>query len=321
MPSGGRLRLGSVAIITSIAGVGCIEPFHGSNVQFDFSPAMPVQASAGAMPGVGEIPHDAHFTFYAFTTGTDASGNAVGRLFAVQRFEIHRIVDVTSPCFIDVGSHVPYPGLHVSQFATFIEAATGISDPANPPPGATQAQKIEVATAIQREANVALLGGDGGIKVVSSASTSSYPPVGADCLDNAGIPPPTCTDPSSNMRRLAMCQAAWKADKNYFEGTDRVLTQPLNGTTHGMVDGLDPINMAPVGGAQFFPDTDLGGVDGYALYWQTNDQPDPGTLLAYGMATMPTLGVIHVHMTSPSSPSLTADVAIFPNIDQTPSSF
>jgi hypothetical protein len=311
-------------LVVAIAGTlaaGCVQPFQGSNVQFDFSPTMLVQASAGAMPGSGELPHDVHFTFYAIEDGDNGSGSAVESMFAVTQFEVHRIVDLTSPCFIDVGAHVPYPGLHVSQYANVIEQATGITNPAAPPAGTTQAEEVEVATAIQRMTDIGLLEGPTGIKVVTSTSSASYPPLATNCTDESGIPPPTCTDSASNARRLAMCQAMWKANPDYYEGTDRVLTAPLNGTDDGDVDGLDPINDAPVGGAQFFANTELAGVDAYAVYWQVDGMPDPGNLLLYGTPTMPTQGVYHVAMTSPTTPGITAAVAIFANLDANNSSF
>jgi hypothetical protein len=258
-----------------------------------------------------------HLTLYAYQTDPQ-----VGRLFELQRFEIHKIVDLTSPCFIDVGDHVPHPGLHVSQYAAVIGQDVGIPDLANPPATATDAAKTAAATAVQRQTDVALLAGAGGIKAVTSASTSTYGAVGAACSDATGIPPPQCTDAVSNQRRLAACQAAWAADPDYYEGTDRILTSPLNGTAHGNVDGTNPINLAPVGGAQFFIDEVLDGFDGYALYEQTDAQTTPGgTLMLFGAPTTPTRGVIHVHMTNPAAPTLFADLAIFSNVGQDDVSF
>ena len=149
-----------------------------------------------------------------------------------------------------------------------------------------------------------------------------------------------CTDAAANLRRLAACQAAWHADATagpdlpgvgYFEGTDRVLTQPLNGVTQGFVDGRNPVNLAPVGGSQFFVDEILDGFDGFAVYWQYDDadhdgQPDypasvpvadrspTGQQLLFGRPTAPTRGVIHVHMTNLIQPLLTAEVAIFADL-------
>jgi hypothetical protein len=218
-----------------------------------------------------------------------------------------------------VGDHVPHPGLHVSQYATVIGEDTGIPDVTNPPATATDADKIAAATAVQREQDVALLAGATGLHAVTSASAAVYPPVAPTCAaamaDASLIPPPTCTDPASNALRLARCQAAWGADADLWEGTDRILTAPLAGTTHGFVDGQNPINLSPVGGAQFFVDTVLTGIDALAIYAEPDGAVGPGDLVLYGTPTTPTRGVIHVHMTNAESPALVADVAIFASLD------
>jgi hypothetical protein len=96
-----------------------------------------------------------------------------------------------------------------------------------------------------------------------------------------------------------------------------VLTAPLSGTTYGFVVGANPINLAPVGGAQFFVDEALGGFDEYALYFQTdNVTTDLGTLVLSGRPTSPTRGVRHVRMTSPTSPNFVADLAVFEDLDE-----
>src|SRR5262245_60770385 len=263
-------------IRTALLGVmlcACVEGFTGSNVQMDLSPGTPVEASPGATPAATEIPSNAHYTLYAIR-----HGDLGDSLFEVDQFEIHRIVDLASPCFIDVGEHVPHPGLHVSQFAQVIAAdngftvTNGVVDLANPPAAATDAQKIDVATAVQRQINVEALASDLGIKAVTSASVATYPNFAPDCNGpDMLVPPPTCTDDASNARRLALCQTAWQADGNLFEGTDRVLTSPLNGVTHGMVDGLNPLNLAPVGGAQLYVDESLASASAFAIYWQFDD--------------------------------------------------
>lgn len=299
-----------------LALAGCIDEFRGSNVQVDFAPAMPVQASAyAAGPGDGELPNDIHFTLYAFDEGVDAGGDPVGRLFELQKFEIHRLVDLESPCFIDVGDHVPFEGLHVSEFANKVAEANGIDDITMPPPGATEDQLTDVATAMQRQLNVSAMGGEGGPKAVTSVSASAYGAVGATCDDPSGFPPPECTDSASNARRLEMCQAAWDSDPRLFEGTDRVLTAPLNGTTHGMVTGMNPVNLAPIGGAQFFVDESLEDFTGFAIYWKQDAATDLGELLLYGEPEAPTRGVIRVRMRSLIDPAITADMAIFSDID------
>ena len=318
----------AIALLTL---AGCIDEFRGSNVQIDFAQNMPVQASPYRAASPEEFPANIHFTLYAFTTtGTD--NMVVGHLFEIQKFEIQRIIDLLSPCYIDVGERVPFPGLHVSEYAARIAQSTGIDDIANPPAGATEEQKIDAATAIQRQSNVELLAGEGGPKVVTSASTNVYANVAADCTDTSGIPPPQCTGDAENALRLQKCQAAWGADGDYYEGTDRVLTDPLNGVTYGFVVGMNPVNLAPVGGAQFFVNENLEDFEAFAIYWQYDDangdgQPDYpptvpmdertalGELYLYGTPEAPTRGVIHVHLTSLVSP-VTAELAIFANIDE-----
>jgi hypothetical protein len=293
---------------------GCVNGFQGSNLEFDFSAGMPVLASPGATPGPGELPADTHFTLYAYQTSPDMTR---GSLFAITTFEIHRIVDLSSPCYIDVGDHAPHPGLHVSQYAKVIEQDVGIPDITNPPPTATAAQKQAAATAVQREANIDLLVGANGIRAVTSASAGNYGPVATNCTDTTGIPPPDCTDEASNQRRLAACQAAWAADPSYYEGTDLVLTSPLNGVDHGMVDGENPINLSPVGGAGFYVDANLVGFDGYAIYAQPDAQTTPGgDLLLWGTPTMVTRGVYHVDLASPATGLVTAELAIFANLGE-----
>ena len=310
---------------------GCVDGFRGSNVQFDFAPTMSIQAPQGQPPLPGQLPSNIHFRFYGIKEM--ASGDA---LFEVTRFEIHRIVDLTSPCFIDVGPHVPYPGLHVTQYAKRIGEDYMIPDIANPPATATEDQKINAATAVQRMNNVNALSSSLGISALTSTSTTTYPAVGTTCAGPGDqIPPAMCSDDASNTKRLALCQAIWKSDPDLFEGTDRVLTAPLNGTVHGMVDGLNPINQGPVGGAQFFSADALIDLTTYAIYWQYDDADhdglpdypasvpvdqrsptDPGTLMFFARATTPTRGALHLSMTStvPQVPAQTVEVGIFTNL-------
>lgn len=320
--------------IASFMLVGCIDEFHGSNIQLDFSEDTPVQASAFAPMNAGELPNNIHFTLYAFDEMMDADGvTTAGRLFEVQQFEIHRIVDFASPCYIDVGGHVPIEGLHVSQYADEIAKAKGIPDYTNPPDTASEQDKIDVATAVQRQLNAQAMASTAGPKAITSVSAGGYGAVAADCSDTNGIPPPTCVDEAANQRRLEKCQADWNANPALFEGTDRVLTAPLNGTTYGMVIGRNPVNLAPIGGSAFFVDEQLDDFDGFALYWQYDDadndgMPDYpasvpsterselGTLYMYGRPEKNiTRGVIRTHLVNPLEPLINAQLAIFSNID------
>ena len=300
-----RVSTSLIGLCVSFAAVGCVDGFRGSNIQIDFAPATPAQASQGAVPRPDQLPANVHFTIYGIQTATDRD-----RLFALNAFEIHPIVDPSSPCFIDVGKHVRFPGLHVSQYLKKVSDDVGIPDYKNPPAGATEEQKIDAATAAQRMINIGLLGASSGIKAVTSASVRQYPAVDSDC-NGTGLPPPMCSDSAANARRLAKCQEAWASDPDLWEGTDRVLVAPLAGTTYGLVDGNNPINLAPIGGAQFFVDEAVGAMDAYAIYYQRDDLDGPGTLLLYGTPTHPTRGVSHVHLTSSTNPLLKAEMAVF----------
>ena len=257
-----------------------------------------------------------------------------GYLFAVQDFEIHRVVDLSSPCFIDVGERRAASGPARQPVRAVIDADIGIPDYQNPPASATEAQKRSIAaTAHQRMANITALAGDGGLKARDErVDRASIPTVDADCTDTSKIPPPTCTDDASNKRRLEMCQQFWHDEPGLLRGH--------GSRAHGAARRHDvrhgrrqsPINLAPVGGAQFFVDEALAGFDAYAMYWQFDDangdgKPDypracpamqthPGTLLLYGTPTTPTRGVMHVHMTRRRQSSITAELAIFANLDQ-----
>ena len=302
--------MGQRALLLAALLSGCVDGFQGSNIQFDFSSNTPVQASQNGQAKPGQLPAASSLALYALDEAT-----AQTSLFEVQRFEIHRVVDLASPCFIDVGEHVPYPGIHVSQFAARLSADDKIPDINNPPAGATAAQISEVATAQVRQVNVAKLASDQGIKVISSASDAVYPAVDADC-SGSGIPAPSCSDDASNARRLLKCQAVWAATPELFEGTDRVLVSPLSGTTYGMVDGFNPINQGLVGGAQFFVPTNLDRFTTYAIYERADGATGLGDQLYYGHAVPDEVrGVRHVRLVGNADSTQTAELVIFANLD------
>jgi hypothetical protein len=312
---------------------GCIDEFQGSNVQIDFGAFTPVQASAYSPALADELPNNIHFTLYAFDEMVTGE-TTVGRLFEIQTFEIHRVVDLNSPCYIDVGDRVPIPGVHISKFAEEVARLKGIPDYTNPPEGASEEDKIDVATAAQRQINVGLLAGHEGPKAITSASAGGYGAIAASCDDTNGIPPPSCVEAAANQRRLERCQAVWDADPVLFEGTDRILLQPLNGNTAGFVLGNSPINLAPIGGAGFFVDEALDDFDGYAIYWQYDDanndgtpdyppsvpqaeRTDLGVLYLFGRPeTNITRGVVRVPLTSLVAPEVSADMVIFASLDE-----
>jgi len=298
--------------VGSIAATGCFDGFRGSNVQIDMSPATPAQASAGATPKPGELPNNIRFTLYGIQKYDNKEA-----LFALTSFEIHKVVDVNSPCFIDMGQTARFPGVHAAYYADKLAEVTGIADYKNPPAGASENDKIDAATAAQREINIELLGGDNGVKALTSASATKYPTVAANCSGPADqLPPPMCKDDESNKKRLALCQKTWDSDPDLWEGTDRVLTSPLAGTTYGMVLGTNPLNFAPIGGASFYVEEALSSMDAYALYYRTDDGADPGTLFLYGTPSAPTRGVVKVRMTNVNNPNLSAELAVFADLGE-----
>ena len=310
---------------------GCVDGFRGSNVQIDFSAATPIPALPGQTPDPNQPPDNTFFLLFAVDQELDASGAVIREyLFEVQRFELRPVIDLSSPCMIDVEG-TPYPGLHVAAFADKEKEATGITDSLNPPPGIDPVYVQRVLTAEQRLRNAQVLQE---VKAVTSTSVSTYPGVAPDCAeagaDPSLVPPAGCTGDQSNARRLELCNRIWELDPLRYEGTDRVLTQPLNGTLFGFVLGSNPINGAGLGGAQLFVDENLA-ADAYAINWQYKDgnsdgQPDypptvpddqkspTGFRFLTGYPEVRTRGVVHVPMAHLADPSISALVAIFEDL-------
>lgn len=322
-------------VVFAVTAGGCVDGFKGSNIEIDFrnrtasSEAFPVQARYGAAPAAGELPQNVQLTLYAVPNPAMPTA-----LVALTSFEIHRLVEPNSPCFIDTGEHVPHPGIHITQYANKIAEDTGITDIAHPPANATEDQKIRMATALQREENIVKLGvdlpdsaGKVGMRAVTSASDAVYPPVAPDCSapaagQGAMIPPPNCSDDASNQRRLQVCEDAWAAHPDLWEGTDRVLTLPLNGTTHGFVDGVNPVNLAPVDGAGWFLPMPLVNIASFAIFYKADGDTSsgPGTRLVTSVAmSKPTRGVTHITLAGAplvmGDPPLIALMSIFNNLD------
>jgi hypothetical protein len=325
-----------------------VESFSGSNVQIDFSAG--VLTPAGDDYDGERAPANTFFTLYAIdhVYQLDDEGNPIldgdgdplierSYLFGVQRFEIRPVIDLDSPCFIEV-ENTPYPGLHVTQVATRLKQdicdRLGM-DPTcfdlaitDPPPGATEEEIIDVITAEIRMGNLGDL--QTLVKAVTTFSNYEYP---------GGIPAPDLIDDSSNAERLERCQAAWAdeaasreaRDEAFYEGSDKVFTLPLNGTLYGMVEGMNPVNgVGLVGGSSMFVDEVLTGADAYTLNWQFKDhdgdgEPDypadfdrdeseTGYTFMSGLPEARTRGTVNVRLVSPLSDSTYAEVAIFPDL-------
>ena len=276
---------------------------------------MPIEVSPGATPGAAELPSNIHFTFYAFQI--DPTGGPAVRGPGLRDPPGRRS---GSPCFIDVGDHVQHPGLHVSQYEKVIDAGRRhprLHEPAGRPRPRAEGDGSDRApaawtTSTRCSARRCRL------FVVTSASTAEYYP--------AMVAPTAPTRRRSRRRRAptrprtsagsTLCQKFWNDNPGFYEGTDRVLTAPLAGTMHGMVDGRTRSTSRRVGGAQFFVDEALAGFDGYACTGSTTTptatacrttrrapaaRSEAGSCCCSASPTMPTRGVMHVHMTSPPS--------------------
>jgi hypothetical protein len=314
------------ALVLALA--GCVEAFPGSNVQIDFGGNMPTAALPGVTPSGQQPPASTYYSLYATREQRDENGDVVkDDQFHVEDFEIVRLINRASPCFIDLeGSR--YPGIHATRFLERLQLDTGIPDPLNPPDGVDPGDRIDVVTARQRMLFQPAL--EGSVKSVVSASQSfQYGPVAADCNgDGSQIPPAECIDDVSNRLRLAACQREWRRDPNFYEGSDKVFSLPLNGIFYGVVAGQNPINGGTIRSSSFFVDEALNDVQGFTVRWQYKDTDDDGapnvpagetlqpigTLILSGRVRSITRGVLNANIVNPVDPSINARMAVFPDL-------
>jgi len=199
------------------------------------------------------------------------------------------VIDLRSPCFIE-SDDSRVPGAHVAfahqALIASLRKKYGVDefDPYAPPDGTSQNDVIDVLTAKVRHDNLSKLAAN--IKVVTAHSPAAPPPQAdvpgddgkpQNCPDNGDpdlIPPPECIDEESNEKRARVCKQFWADNPNYYQGSDKVLSLPLNGEFYGPVTTQDPRNNQFIGGGGFYVDTDLRGVEGMMLNWQYDCAPD-----------------------------------------------
>jgi hypothetical protein len=319
----------------------CLEPFSGSNVQFDFAPAVQTAADRGATPQPEQPPADTYYAFYAADyvyrdvepadgrPDLDMNGEPLvdrAYIFEVQRFEIKTVIDRASPCFIDVEG-APFPGIHITQHAAKMREVKGVMNPFDP--AVPRNDAIDVLTADRRVELLSQLEDD--LKAVTSFSTFQYPATAA--ADNCGvmdqIPHPTCTSNESNAVRLRICKDLWEqAGPDFYEGSDKVFTLPLNGKFYGMVEGMNPINDGFVGGAGVYVDEDLAGFDAFLVNWQFKDlngdgAPDvptgvepseTGYQYLTGRGERITRGLISASLRNLNDVTIRGTLAVFPDL-------
>ena len=340
----------AVMLLATVGGAACVEAFDGSAVQLDLARGVQVNPRGTEVPQPDQPAVNTHFALYAVdavyklnadgTPVIDGSGQPVidrTYLFKQKEFVIRPVIDTASPCLIEL-EDTRYPGLHVTQVAAQVRADTGIADPFNANCAATDTtcnnNVTDVLNADRRVNNLALV--QGALKAVTSFANFRYPPIGTACVGMAGadpllIPPITCTDAASNAQRLSLCRALWKANPDWYEGSDKVFTLPLSGQFFGMVDGSSPVNGGFVGGTSFNVEDNLVGLDAYLMNWQYDDldhdgQPDfpasvpaeerseTGYTYMQGTPRSVARGVITVPMAHPTNPRITARLVVFPNL-------
>jgi hypothetical protein len=339
-----------------LAATGCLEPFAGSSLQANISGTVAPEGtheSGILFDGSARPPANTYYTWYAVDEiyqrdaegkiVRDGDGNPVvetAYVFEVAKFEIKPVVDVSSPCFIELPNTAEpnIPGLHATQFMNAMSQRTGITDPLNPPADAPEGDIIDMLGAQRRMGLLGPLATQ--VKAITSfpddsAGYPQYPPVADTCVeddpgyDRAEIPPPNCINEESNALRLELCQAFWDAHPFYYEGSDKVFTLPLNGQFLGVVTGVNPVNQGFLGGSSMFVDPDLSGIDVLMMNYQYKDldgdgQPDypagvePSELGFHFMSGRPesrTRGVINFSIRHFFISRISAEVAVFPDLD------
>jgi hypothetical protein len=315
----------------ALLAAGCVEAFPGANVQIDFSSATPTPARRGTAPVGQQPPADTYFSLYASKETLDDSGAVVRTdQFEVERFEIRPVIDLSSPCFIDLEDS-RYPGIHVSRFYERLLNEVGIGedgDPTRPPAGIDRNDLIDALTAQVRDTNLPRL--QAAVKTVASASlTFDYQNVvaGTDCSNPAEgmIPPPNCDDDESNRIRLAECRRQWETDPLFYEGSDKVFALPINGAFYGVVEGQNPVNGGLLGGSALFVDESLVDAATFSVRWQykdldNNGEPDDpsagpiGVLFMEGRPEVRTRGTLNARLVNDVQLAVAAEMVVFTDL-------
>jgi hypothetical protein len=317
-----------------IGSSACVDAFSGSDVQIDFAQGFPHAVLPGETRAPEQPAANTYYILWASTQSVDSTGTPQATyLFDVVHFEIKRLIDLSSPCFIELESS-RFPGLHVTQYANKLSQQTGITDPINPPAGASPGDITDVLDAQIRMSHLLPLQNQ--VEIMTDVSNARYGAVETTCVeDNPGadpakFPPSKCIGETSNKNRLAMCRAFWSAHPEYYEGNDKTFTAPLNGKVHGMVEGLNPIDSGFLGGTELFVDSVLE-AQGYLVTWQYKDLdgdgmpdfPNPapppdeqqiGHRLLEGTPVHKARGVTNVSLFDRNNLSISAEMAIFPNL-------
>ncbi len=314
------IALAAPLIITS----GCVKPFQGSHVELDLGGATDIPGDA--RPLEGQPPSDTHYELYVITTDPTDPTMVKGLAFKLIDFEVVPVIDQADPCFIEADEQAKFPGLHSTMIAakTTEKFTAGGHTP-------TADEAGQIADAEARLANQSALQSQ--LKTVVSHQVTFKLPDGTMSTRKdlrtklaALVPDPSMIDDTSNKTRLSVCRKFWAANPDFYTGSDKVYSLPLNGVYYGMVEGINPINSAPLGGADFeVPDT-FKDFDSLAINWQFNDPTDPraadhgnsptGYHYMAGKPQDRNRRVINVPLQNVDNPAIAGNAAIIPAIDE-----
>jgi len=298
---------------------GCVDTFDGSHVEVLFASGVPVTGASAP----GAPPDGTHLELYVVKDNAS---------FALADFDFVPVLDHTNPCFIETDSVIPFSnvsaaGLHVTQWlekSREVYLADGV---------VTEDEAGAIADAEARETAIAQL--ETGVKALVA---TPYGGLSDDDLTSAelddlfaALPAIDAIDDESNQLRLQLCQEFFAQHPSYYVGSDRLMTRPINGVFFGVADGKDPRTGGFIGGATLTVDANINAFDAMRVNWQFDD-PNDSRADALGnspvgyhfMAGVPehrTRGVINVSLANSSFAMISADVALFTNLDRDSSWF
>jgi hypothetical protein len=314
----GRIRRLVPLAAFALSASACVSNYDGSWLEFVLGQG--VQVPQGEFLGDGQPPRNTHYEMWV------VSGNTAFHLDGGD-FQVVPVIDTKFPCFME-DDDARYPGLQSSQ------VYNRLLQDLVPDPQQTPSQAVLDILADGK----ARIDNQGKIEPVLKSVVLYDPTVTPDVLSAlaADVPAVDAIDDASNAMRRTKCKAFYKAHPNFYVGNDKVFSLPQNGFWYGMVAGSDPRNAAPVGGAGLSVALTFKQFDEFWINWQFNDPNDPlincanpgdcpAGHVGYGpaptgyhyLAGKPqdrTRGVINVPMTNREFGTISAEMAIFPGI-------
>lgn len=201
-------------------------------------------------------PSDTHYEIYV------VKGDVT---YPVAQIDILPVIRRADPCFIEMDED-RFPGLHSTKVVD-----KTIEDAMRGDPEVTPVEAGDIANAKVRVGNMQLL--EESLKVMAVHEPGLTNQAIAALL--AGVPGPDDIGDAANAQRLAACKEIFRQHPNYYVGTDKITTIPINGTYIGMVEAMDPRNGGFLGGGQISVDASFPDLDAVRVNWNFNDPNDP----------------------------------------------